>query len=485
VSEPALDSRSRTWAWAIVCLLTASASVAFVVGDLARPGLYYDEVIQAEPAVQFLAADGTPSAVPGARTIRAFGGWFPVFIQPYMGALKSQVLIPVFAVFAPSAASLRIATLAIAAIGVLFAALWVRRILGAEIAWMTALLLVCDPSLLFIARHDWGSFALGLACRCGALFLLASGWSDRGLARLFGAGLLLGLGVYNKIDFGIFLLGAGLAALVCARGWRAAGEGGLPSRAAAVLSGAALGATPVIAGAGGVLATARSAVRRQAQVDGDWSEKLHTLLATLDGSYFHELMLSGGGFDRMFATGDAPGGLLALAFAVASAGLAVWLWNERRSGRARPAETFALVAAWAVAIGIFLTPRAVRVHHALNLHPLPHLVVAIAIVRVATPRGADDPLAVLRRGVALIALVAIVAFDLVVVRETAAAISRSGGKGRWSDAIGALAVELEKRPGAVAVPRRRPRRAHAAPRPRGRRGLPLGARRRAASADLS
>ncbi len=55
------------------------------------------------------------------------------------------------------------------------------------------------------------------------------------------------------------------------------------------------------------------------------------------------------------------------------------------------------------------------------------------------------------RGAALTALAAALASSLAVDAETLAMLRRSGGKGRWSDTIGAFGAELAREPGAVAV----------------------------------
>ena len=94
-----------------VWLALGALALAFAARDLSAPGLYYDEVIQAEQAREFLDANGRPLQVPGADSVRVFGRWLPVFTQPYMGALKSQLLIPSFALFGASGASLRVTTL--------------------------------------------------------------------------------------------------------------------------------------------------------------------------------------------------------------------------------------------------------------------------------------------------------------------------------------------------------------------------------------
>ena len=157
-------------------LALCAVAAAIAVPNLRAPGLYYDEVIQAEPAVEFLAKDGSPLQIPGARSVWLCGRWFPVMTQAYMGALKSQALIPVFALFGPTPESLRLATLSFALLGLLFALLWARLALGLPVALVAGALLAVDPSFLFTSRHDWGSFALGFLCRCGGLYFVTSGF---------------------------------------------------------------------------------------------------------------------------------------------------------------------------------------------------------------------------------------------------------------------------------------------------------------------
>jgi hypothetical protein len=102
-------------------------------------------------------------------------------------------------------------------------------------------------------------------------------------------------------------------------------------------------------------------------------------------------------------------------------------------------------------VGLFLTPRAVRIHHALNLYPFPHLVVAIAGVRLYAASAASDVSYRFRRVSAAAIFAAVIAASLVVDLRTETTIVESGGKGRWSDAIGAFGVELASHPGVVAV----------------------------------
>ena len=207
--------------------LLAVCGLALVLGgrSLDAPGLYYDEVVQAEPAVQFLAETGRPVDIPGMKTEWAFGGWFPVMTQSYMGALKSQLLIPVFASTEPTPESLRATTFAFGLMGLVLSALLARALLGNRAGLVAGLLLAVDPSILFVSRHDWGSFALGFLCRSGGLLfgvaaLRAALNPERGdrpavAWRALLAGLLLGAGLYNKIDAAV-VLGSILAGVLIA-----------------------------------------------------------------------------------------------------------------------------------------------------------------------------------------------------------------------------------------------------------------------------
>ena len=444
-------ARRREWTSLVLCYVVFAAVALFVVGrHLDTPGLYYDEVVQAEPAVQFLAVDGRPSQLPGARSTRLFGGWFPVMVQPYMGALKSQALIPVFALFGASGASLRLCTLVWSLLGLAFAMVFARNLLGARAAVVTGALLAVDPSFLFISRHDWGSFALGFLCRCAGLAFLAGGWPRRSTGLSFAGGLCFGLGIYNKIDFGV-CVGALALALVAVRpkilseAFESRGRRALPA-----LLGLSLGSAPMLASAGSVFSTAARVARRQVLGAGDWSEKRHTFVTMLDGSYFHDLMLSGGSFERMF---DEPGakGLFLVAFVACALGLGIALWRDRRRGRLDTAQAFVWTATFAVALCLYLTPRAVRIHHTLNVYPFPQMLVAVALTRLFGTPFSHGPARALRRGAAVTALAAVLTASLAVDAKTSAMLQRSGGKGRWSDAIGAFGAELSREPGAIAV----------------------------------
>ena len=421
-------------AWLALGLL----AFALAGRDLSEPGLYYDEVIQAEAAREFLDPNGSPQRSPGASSARLLGRWLPVFTQPYMGALKSQLMIPGFALFGASAESLRATTLVWGLLGLLFAMLFAWRLLGLGAALLSGALLAVDPSFLFVSRHDWGSFALALLLRCAGMLLFLIGWRRaRGGALQFAAGLCFGLGLYNKIDFAAPLAAAALA-LVVAATRAVAGALRAPSRLLPFAAGLLLGVVPLLGEIGTALQVTQSAAGADA---GLWQEKLAALRSTLDGSYFDRLMRAGGSFERMFEIEGAAAGPFLLVYALAILYLAVRLVR-----RWEPATGFVLAAAILSSLGILAIPRAVRIHHALGAYPFPQYVVALAILSLAGARGQA-----LRRVAAAAVAALVLAGGAWASLRTFDTIQRSHGKGRWSDATGQLARELAAEPDAVAV----------------------------------
>jgi hypothetical protein len=436
----------------------AALSAWLALRDLDAPGLYYDEVIQAVPAAEFLREGGRPLQIPGAKSVRLAGGWFPVLTQPYMGALKSQLLIPVFAAFGPSAAALRATTFAWGLAGCLFAALFAARLLGPAVGVATGALLALDPAFLFVSRHDWGSFALGLLLRCAGLWLAAVGLerlaSQRGrrAAWLAASGLALGLGVYNKIDQLPAIAAAAAALALC---FPRAAVGAVRGRAGAIAAfaaGLAAGAAP-LAAAGLRGAAAVGSVAGDLRLGPDLAEKLFTWRTFFDGSYFHRLMLAGGSFEALPGVTGAATGLFLPALAASAALLAVQLARRRPWQARERALAFALAALGLGMAALLLLPRAVRIHHVLNVTPFPQLVVAAAAVelwRAGARPGAGLVARAAPRALAAAGLAAALAGHLCVDLRTLAEI-RGGGRGRWSDALAGYARELAAEPGTPVV----------------------------------
>jgi hypothetical protein len=363
-----------------------------------------------------------------------------------MGAAKSQLLIPHFALFGASVESLRLATMLWALGGVLLAMLWARGMFGPGVAMLLGPLVALDPSVLFVARHDWGSFSLGLLCRGGALMLLTAGWRRSSLALLAAGGFCLGVGIYNKIDFAVFVIAAALALVVAAPGVLRELLGRRRWQGLAAALGAALGAGPMLASLGGALAATRLLSRGRGEGASDWAEKLSAVGATIDGSYFERLMRSGGSFERLAGVEGAVATPQLVLLVLAVLVLAVCGIRDHRRGRPGRATVFVLLTTALTLAGILATPRAVRIHHFLNVVPFPQLVIATALVEIWRRAGRG-----LGRTAATALAVVAVAGALRADFATLSAIEESGGRGRWSAGVAALGRSLEALPGASVV----------------------------------
>src|SRR5262249_30003866 len=121
------------------------------------------------------------------------------------------------------------------------------------------------------------------------------------------ASFFLGLGVFNKFDFVVFIASVGIAALCFYRRPLWAAFQACWSLTLILLLGFLFGAGPMILKIPRIFSY--SASGQGATGRGELSEKLHTLFAMYDGSYFYRLMDLGGVFEKMY---DRPAGVYSL-----------------------------------------------------------------------------------------------------------------------------------------------------------------------------
>jgi hypothetical protein len=407
------------------------------------PGLFYDEAIQAGPSLDFVRGGVRALHPPGLSAVSLLGRPFPWMTQPYMGALKSQLLIPSFALFEPSPAVLRTTTTLWALTGVLFVMLWAGRVLGRSVALVGGALLMADPTLLFVARHDWGSVGLALLCRGAGLYFASLGWSTRRPLHLALAGLAFGLGLYNKVDFAAFLGAAALALLAVRPGLLGEVRHRRELRWGALAF--VVGAAPMVAWVPKLIQAAGMLETR-----GPFSERLLVAWSSLDGSYFYRLMSVGGRYEQLFDGADVPVGLLAIAVPTSLALLAALAWRAPRCLPSPRALVFVVIAGGLSQLALLAMPGAQRVHHMMNVQPFPQLLVASALVALWRVRP-DGVARYVARAAAGTALVALLAADARVVARTFDLLEASGGRGYWSDALERFAEDVEVEPAATVV----------------------------------
>ena len=266
---------------AVVLLLLARQNVAV-------PGLYYDEAMFAGFAKDCLTGDPRPH-VPAPLVVNFLGRPVPILLQTYLGGVKSWMLIPSFAAFGANMAVLRITGLCWGLVGLLVFMLWTRKLCGLPTALIAAPILAFDPSFFFLSVLDWGPFTPTFLCRVGGfLFILrwaeSKRWRDGLLAAVF-----FGLGVLNKIDFVVILLGCGAALLLTYRKSLLAVVRGSMRQITVCGLIFLLLASPMALCVLDVFNLARGTNSPQ----GDLTEKLKTTLAMYDGTYIDRLLDAG------------------------------------------------------------------------------------------------------------------------------------------------------------------------------------------------
>ncbi len=155
------------------------------------PGLQQDET---------LFVNAATLRIPGLNTFKAVHG-IPLMIFPYIGALKSWLYDPLFAVFGHSPTVVRIPAVLLVSAGLLLTYPAVRDLVNRPVALLAVAALCFDNSVFWLTRDDVGPSAIEFALKCGALFC-AMRFARRPRARWLLALLaLLALGVFNKLNF--------------------------------------------------------------------------------------------------------------------------------------------------------------------------------------------------------------------------------------------------------------------------------------------
>lgn len=218
-------SRWQPWERLVVvgCLATY---VGLAVFQLPLPGLEYDETIFGPAALgctrDFLSPAPTLPLDSAARfSPLAFSPFsfcvgshsVPLMVTPYQGALKVYLLAAVFSVWDASAWTLRLPNVVVGMLTLVFFVLGVARLFSTWVALVALVFLASDPSYIFYTRHDFNPSALVLLFVCVPLWCLAR-WAETNQTWLWaGAFFLCGLGLYNRLDYGWFLVAAGATAL--------------------------------------------------------------------------------------------------------------------------------------------------------------------------------------------------------------------------------------------------------------------------------
>ncbi len=456
LTSPKPGSSKTTWrkfgnsARAILVLLAVWLVVSLILAilalpNLSAPGLFYDEAVMAGTARDFVTGAVQGRHLPGTEVVWLFGRPFPLFIQWYLGAVKPWLIIPSLMLFDSTVAVLRLTSLFWYLVGLLIFMLWTRKLLGLSAALLAVPILGLDPSLFFPSILDWGVTVPSFLCRVCGYYLWIS-WCHSGKIRdgFLGA-LALGLGFFSKIDFVVLLLGCGIALAISYGRDIPAFFRSSPKKCAVCCLGLLLGASPMAIR----VSKLWDAVTGQGPPGPphELQEKINTAWAMYDGSYFFRLMNVGGKFETMFTPSCpvwSPFGLV-----VILSGILLVLRIVLRKGETaeRQRSAFLLLSAVLITGGVFLLPRATRIHHHLAVYPFPHLIIVAAIVMLWERSPLNPVIKWSLRTCAVAIALLVMGGHLLAMRSTQSLIAASGGRGYWSDSIAEFCQDVKDHPG--------------------------------------
>ena len=199
--EGAAIITSARWArWELVALLlTVVIFFALASHQINAPGLYYDEMLVISPAT------GTP----------AYKTWFgvPILISPYVGAEKSWIYPPIFALFGVSAWTIRLPAILMSCGTLIFGYGLMRRILTPGWALIFSAACAVHPGFIFLTKLDWGPHVLMLFLKAVTLVVWFRWLDGAQKSCWFLLGLWL-LGFWDKFNFIWFVIALVVATCV-------------------------------------------------------------------------------------------------------------------------------------------------------------------------------------------------------------------------------------------------------------------------------
>ncbi len=446
----------RTCYWIAAVALGLYLLFALIYLDL--PGLEYDENIFVDAALGNVNGTFVEWHLPlGPFDI-------PIMIMRYIGAVKSYLYAPIFAVFGTSVHTVRVPAVLLGLLTLGLTYLTVKAMLGRWVALLCFILLATDPSFIFSNKLDWGPVALAMALRMASLYLLWR-WLNNGRLRILGlACFLLGVGLFNKIVFAWFIGALALAFPLCfrARIRKRLTAGAVLLALACFLAGCA----PLIAYN---IRFPLLTFKGQKMITSSWSEGLiyryNLFRNTLGGSeilYFineqtpEELAETyrrpaEDGMDSVFTAilrwFPLQRSLTAHALVLALGLIVVLLL--RRNLVERECVLFFLSLLLIIVAFICLTAQATGLHHVIEVYPFVHILISYATCEaMRRARSLRAPTARNLAGGGLGAVIGLVAITpLVVDVGYIKAFKVRGGAGRWSDAIYRLADYSKRNPG--------------------------------------
>jgi 4-amino-4-deoxy-L-arabinose transferase-like glycosyltransferase len=379
------------------------------------------------------------------HSISIFHHRIPLMLMSYIGALKSWLYTPIFHIWRPSAASVRIPAILAGGLTIWLFSLLLRRLSGNRAAVIGLALLCTDTSFLLTTCFDWGPVVLQHLLAVSGILCIVCFHQENKLRFLAAGFFLFGLGIWDKALFLWMLGGMGVATLLV-----------LPKQLRKHLTLHNL-AIAILAFAMGAFPLIRYNVRQKLETfraNAAWNAnelriKTRVLTTTFSGQVLFGYLVRDDtdGPPRQPATpqdwlsvrlsqwtGHPENGFLFYAF-LASLALMVWLWFEPER---TPILFFLTAGAIAWLQMLFGNNVGSSAHHVILIWPFPVLIIAMAFAEASRR---------LRRiGVPLVAATVLIVAgrDTMVTNEYFARLVRNGPGESWTEAIYPLSDYLSR-----------------------------------------
>lgn len=418
------------------------------VTNINLPGLYYDEALDVVPTMQIVL--GQPVEVWTGGGISLGGRTFPVMISNYVGTVNTYLMLPFFYFLGVNVSSLRLMTIFFGGLTIIFCYLFVTDLLNRRAAAITVLLLAVHPAFIFWSRQGIYITSVMTFMATGSLFCLLRWYRENTAWYLYVGAFLLGLGLSAKFLFLWFIIALAASYYILQ-------FSPLPSRPSSAdrrtilkilafnmsAKQLVLGLLSFCVGAGGLLwynlntlGTIKILGRNLLTTDQGVNNldllrnlltEMKAFMVLIKGSWFG---FYGSSFDNSFYP---------FVFFASVVGLAFLLFFGDKAKICKTKVVFLFSMFVLILVQSCFTISGLGATHLLIMLPLPQLIIALfleTLYQVIIPKMLPS---VLMAAVVL----ALTAQDLRVDSLYHQALQRSGGTGRFSDAIYELAEYLE------------------------------------------
>jgi len=407
---------------ALIAAIAVYLLCACILG-FRSPGLFYDEAVFFNGAVQVLNSGQEPTFAHDPWSWgTAFGRRWPIMVLPYIGAVRDYLALIPFSIFGPNYYAARILTTLVGAFGIWSMSVLIGNQFGVEVAAIVSWILAINPAYLALTVYDHGGVAEWMLPVAVLSIALAHYLRAHTMLGAFWLGVAMGFGVWSRANIA-WLLGSALLAGAIVLGKRML----IPWRHLCVMAtGGIIGGAPLlwyeINSRGATFAFMRSGASESLLSLA--AHRFHLLSQTLLYDSEHRRMwteLPMPLWQKLFFSSVV---VFALSFCLLSAGI-------RKPGR--------------IAALIFLFLLACMLSSRLNIsdHHLIALVPIAALLVVVTAQECSRrwPVARLVAGaIATIYLSAAMYWNLTAAYQ----IRSTGGVGIWSNAIDSVCSQLQK-----------------------------------------